>query len=107
MLFDCPPGSAEHAEFLRVMTVTSPRLCALMRGRPFEYDDMLATLTLPVLASHGEDDTFVWPALAYRLAETVQAGRASVYPDAGHAVFFDAPGRFNRELRELATGASQ
>jgi non-heme chloroperoxidase len=107
MLFDCPPGCAEHAEFLRLMTVTSPRLGALMRGRSFEYDDMLAKLTLPVLASHGEHDTFVRPALAYRLAETVLAGRASVYPDAGHAVFFDAPARFNRELSELANCASR
>lgn len=101
MLFDCPPGSTEHAEFMQAMTVTSPRIRALMRARPLEYDDMLARLTIPVLASHGAQDPFVMPELAHRLAEAVKAGRASVYPEAGHAVFFDAPERFNRELRDL------
>jgi non-heme chloroperoxidase len=105
MLFDYPPGSAEHTEILQTMTVASPRIRALMRAQPLEYDDMLARLTIPVLASHGEQDTFVMPELAYRLAEAVKAGRASVYPEVGHAVFFGAPGRFNRELRDLAISA--
>jgi non-heme chloroperoxidase len=104
-VFHCPLGCAQHTEFLQPMTVTSPRIRALMRARALEYDDMLARLRLPVLASHGEQDTFVRAELAWRLAETVNAGRASVYPDAGHAVFFDAPGRFNRELMDLATYA--
>jgi non-heme chloroperoxidase len=104
-LFHCPVGSAEHAEYLRAIAMTTPRTRALMRARPLEYDDMIARLTIPVLASHGEQDTFVRAELAYRLAEGVNDGHASVYHDAGHAVFFDAPGRFNCELMDLAAHA--
>jgi pimeloyl-ACP methyl ester carboxylesterase len=37
-----------------------------------------------------------------RLAGNVKNGRASIYPEAGHAPFYDQANRFNEELLAFA-----
>jgi non-heme chloroperoxidase len=95
------PGTAEYAEYMASIAVIPQHIRVLMRAHPFSFDAMLAKLSIPVLVSHGQRDAFVKWELANRVATTVRAGRPSLYKEAGHAVFFEHPERFNRELADL------
>ena len=55
----------------------------------------------PMLLSYGEQDVLVLPAMRKHMAELAKNATLSVYPDVGHAPFWEAPERFNRELREF------
>ena len=63
---------------------------------------LLRSLAIPVLLSHGAEDRVISPELSRWLAQTIPNARLSLYPDSGHAPFFEDPERFNRELEALA-----
>lgn len=65
-------------------------------------EDLLAHLTTPVLITHGARDEIVLPATAEEHAGLVPHARLSIYPDVGHAPFWEDPERFNGELAEFA-----
>lgn len=93
-----PPGSAAFRHHERVLARTQPAQRAWLRERPLDYDELLSTLDLPVLACHGGRDQVVLPRLAQRLAQTLPRATARVDPDAGHAPFLEHPGRFADDL---------
>ncbi|MGY4760094.1 alpha/beta fold hydrolase [Paenibacillus caseinilyticus] len=64
-------------------------------------DDLLASLAKPVLIAQGMHDQTVNPSVGRRIAEITPNSRLSLYDEAGHAVFWDQPERFNLELREF------
>lgn len=92
------PASPGYRHFERVLARTQPQQRAWLRERPLDYDALLATLQLPVLACHGGRDEVVLPRLAQRLAETLPHATARIHPHAGHAPFLEDPARFGDEL---------
>lgn len=76
-----------------------------MRSRTVSHRGTLAELDVPVLFSHGAEDRIVVPEAAAVGAELVTDARTSRYADVGHSPFWEAPDRFNAELREFADGA--
>jgi non-heme chloroperoxidase len=96
------PGTAEFARLYRIVTLTPPGVKKYFRSKPIDYAALLPTIALPVLATHGENDTFVKPELTRRLAAIVKNGHASIYPNSGHAPFYDQAERFNSELFAFA-----
>lgn len=91
----------DELAFLGLNLMTPPRVRKALFARTMRNDDVLAGVTVPVLVTHGERDIIVHPGAAKHIAAVVPAARMSVYPDAGHAVFFEAAERFNRELAEF------
>jgi len=78
---------------------------AVRRGlvsRTIDRDDMLQTLTLPVLVTEGEKDDVVLASHTAHLLSCVAHAEHSLYEGIGHAPPFEDPERFNRELAAFA-----
>jgi pimeloyl-ACP methyl ester carboxylesterase len=56
------------------------------------------TVTVPVLITHGRQDTVVLPAAAEMTASTIAHARLSWFDDCGHSPFVEDAARFNDEL---------
>ncbi|WP_233838578.1 alpha/beta fold hydrolase [Paraburkholderia sp. ZP32-5] len=98
------PGASEEdlAAMLRVVRQTTPETRRWLRERVLDYDELLATLAVPALVTHGELDPIVLPCLTGRLASVLPDVEVSLYPHTGHAPFIDQPARFNHELAAFA-----
>lgn len=83
--------------------VVPPHVRDSLRDRVVSHDDTLASLDVPVLVTHGEEDAVVRPDAARTYAELVDR-EVSWYADTGHSPFWERPARFNRELRAFACG---
>jgi pimeloyl-ACP methyl ester carboxylesterase len=71
-------------------------------GRPDEDTEILASITCPVLVTHGRRDEIILPAMAEFLANTIPGAILTFYEDSGHAPFWEEPERFNAELAAFA-----
>ena len=79
------------------------RVRANLAAREIDDDDVLRTLTMPVLVTHGRADTVALPAMAEHILDTCPTAHASWYDGVGHAPHLEDPERFNRELAALTT----
>lgn len=70
-------------------------------SRALTNDDLLPRLHKPVLITHGQNDEIVRPAAAEQHAAAIPHAQKSIYPNVGHAPFFEDTERFNRELRDF------
>jgi len=97
-----PLGDAEAATALAWnMTVPSAIRRALLT-RELDSSDVLRSVSVPVLVTHGRDDTIVLPSMAEHTRTFCPAATISWYHDVGHMPFWEAPDRFDRELADLA-----
>ena len=72
-------------------------------SRTLDHDTVLAALDAPVLIPHGLEDDIVLSTMADHNASLIPgAARTSYYPRVGHAIFWEAPDRFNSELHGFA-----
>lgn len=62
-------------------------------------DAVLRDLSIPVFLTHGKEDTIVLPDEAREHHEVIPKAEVSWYAGVGHSPFWEAPGRFNEELR--------
>ena len=69
------------------------------------YSDILASVSVPVLVTHGRDDAIVLPSMAEHTLIACPAATASWYDGVGHIPFWEALDRFDRELASLARSA--
>jgi non-heme chloroperoxidase len=60
--------------------------------------EALRRLTVPVLITHGRQDTVVLPGAAEMTASTIAHARLSWFDDCGHSPFVEDAERFNGEL---------
>ena len=97
------PLSADLHEAALCWNMVVPAEVRLALGsREIDSDDVLASLSVPVLVSHGREDIVVLPAMAEHVAAICPAAKVSWYSGVGHAPHIESPSRFNRELTELA-----
>jgi pimeloyl-ACP methyl ester carboxylesterase len=100
------PYPAEEVETLLCSGMAVPaRIRANLAAREIDGDDVLRTLEVPLLVSHGRADTVVLPAMAEHILATCPAAEASWYDGVGHTAFLEDPERFNRELADLTRRA--
>jgi pimeloyl-ACP methyl ester carboxylesterase len=76
-----------------------------MANRNLQNDDVVPKFLVPTLFILGGKDRSNSAPVLERLARSMKNARLSVYPDAGHATFAEAPERFNAELRRFAEAA--
>lgn len=60
--------------------------------------EALRRVTVPVMITHGREDTVVLPAAAEMTADTIAHARLSWFDDCGHSPFVEDAARFNDEL---------
>ena len=92
------PDPADFQTMLAFNMLAPLYVRAGLAGRPADYAGVLRALRLPVLVSHGEQDRILTTAMARFTASTVPGAQLSLYPDSGHAPFWEEPARFNGEL---------
>jgi non-heme chloroperoxidase len=94
--------AADDVETLLAASMTVPaRVRANLAARAVDCDDVLRTLEVPLLVSHGRLDPVVLPATAEHVLATCPTAEASWYDGAAHVPFLEEPERFNRELAAL------
>jgi pimeloyl-ACP methyl ester carboxylesterase len=86
------------------MTVPAKIRAALL-AREIDSDEVLAALAVPVLVTHGQEDTVILPAMGRHLLASCPGAKASWYAATGHAPFLEDPIRFNNELHDFARDA--
>jgi non-heme chloroperoxidase len=101
--FAAAPLPAGDVETLLAAALTVPApVRANLAAREIDDDEVLGALDVPLLFSHGRDDTVVLPAMAEHVLAVCPTAEASWYDGVGHVPHLEAPERFNRELAELA-----
>jgi pimeloyl-ACP methyl ester carboxylesterase len=84
--------------------IVPPHVRTGLHRRTVTHDDDLRAVDVPVLITHGEEDTIVLPEAGREHAELIDDATTSFYPETGHSPFWERPERFNRELREFVSG---
>ena len=69
--------------------------------RSIDSDDVLSNLSVPVLVTHGTEDTIVLPSMGRHVLDVCPTAEASWYEGVGHAPFLEDPERFDRELADF------
>ena len=77
-----------------------------LTSRELDYDDVLKTLSVPSLVTHGTADKLVLLSMAEHIVKTVPGARGSFYDGVGHVPFVEDFDRFNEELRNLTNSAN-
>jgi len=81
--------------------VVPAQVRASLFQREIDSDDVLQGLDVPVLVTHGRDDTAVLPAMAEHVVDLCPSAEVSWYEGVGHLSNLEEPERFNREVGEL------
>jgi len=87
--------------------VVPPEVRAALISRNLDNDDILSTLTIPVLVTHGRSDNIVLRSMAEHVARVCTTAQLSWYDDTGHMPFVESAERFNRELAEFVAGVNE
>jgi pimeloyl-ACP methyl ester carboxylesterase len=95
------PSAQDFYLFLGYNTIVPPYVREGLFSRSLEHDSLLRRLTVPVLITHGDEDAIVLRSMGEHTARMISGARASYYPNVGHATFWEAPDRFNRELHDF------
>lgn len=80
---------------------TPPRVREALQDRRVEHEGTLRGLDVPALLIHGEADAVVLPGAARKHADLIPDASTSFYPNVGHTPFWEAPDRFNDDLRSF------
>jgi pimeloyl-ACP methyl ester carboxylesterase len=78
-----------------------------LSNRPLEVDDLLKSLKLPVLVTHGSEDKNSNLIAAEYTAKMIPGAKLSVYQGIGHSPFFEDGPRFNAELAAFVRSAQK
>jgi non-heme chloroperoxidase len=100
-----PLSDDELAAALAWNMMVPPAIRGALFSRELDGSDILASASVPVLVTHGRDDTIVLPSMAEHTLAACPAATASWYDDVGHMPFWEVPDRFDRELAGLARTA--
>lgn len=98
-----PSGISAEERYLLLgfNVVVPPHVRQGLLSRNVDNDAVVGRMSKPMLLSWGEEDAVVLPAMRDHIADLVQHAQVSTYPEVGHAPFWEASERFNRELRDL------
>ncbi len=94
----------DHHYLLGFNAKVPPHVRTGLHSRTVTHDEDLRAIDVPTLLTHGEEDTVVLPGAAEEHSDLIDTAETSWYPDVGHSPFWEAPERFNRELREFVEG---
>jgi non-heme chloroperoxidase len=78
--------------------VVPPQVRGALIAREIDGDDVLSSISVPVLVTHGRDDAIVLPSMAQHTLDVCESAVASWYDDTGHMPFWEAAQRFDTEL---------
>jgi non-heme chloroperoxidase len=99
------PSREDAAFFLGISISVPPHVRKGLLSRTVDNDDLLTTLSAPVLLSYGSNDEIVLPSMGEHHKALMPEAIYSVHHGIGHAPFHEDPDRFNRDLAAFALAA--
>jgi non-heme chloroperoxidase len=105
--FSIQPTQEEYETMLAFNMMVPPKVRLGLSGRPLEVDDMLRSLKLPVLVTHGAEDKNSNLIAAEYTAKMIPGAKLSIYQGVGHSPFFEATPRFDAELAAFVRSAQK
>jgi non-heme chloroperoxidase len=105
--FSIQPTQEEYETILAFNMMVPAKVRLGMSNRPLEVDEMLRSLKLPVLVTHGAEDKNSNLIAAEYTAKMIPGARLSVYQGIGHSPFFEDAPRFNSELAAFVRSAQK
>jgi non-heme chloroperoxidase len=95
------PSSEDLYFVLGYNTIVPPYVREGLFGRTIDHDAVIRSTRKPASLVYGEADQIVSPRMCTHLETLVPHATVSTYPQTGHMPFWEAPDRFNRELRDF------
>src|SRR6478609_26593 len=105
--FSKQPSQDEFEIMLSFNMMVPPKVRLGLSNRPLEVDDLLKSLKLPVLVTHGSEDKNSNLIAAEYTAKMIPGAKLSVYQGIGHSPFFEDAPRFNAELAAFVRSAQK
>jgi non-heme chloroperoxidase len=105
--FSKQPTAEEYETMLAFNMMVPPKVRLGLSNRPLNIDDILRSLKLPVLVTHGSEDKNSNLIAAEYTAKMIPGAKLSVYQGIGHSPFFEDPARFNAELAAFVRSAQK
>jgi non-heme chloroperoxidase len=105
--FSVQPTQEEYEMMLAFNMMVPPKVRLGLGNRVLQVDDMLRSLKLPVLVTHGSEDKNSNLIAAEYTAKMIPGAKLSVYQGIGHAPFFEDAPRFNAELAAFVRSAQK
>lgn len=96
-----PLPTDDFAEAVAWNVAVHPKVRTALVAGEVDGNDVLQSLTVPVLVTHGEVDTVILPAMAKHIAATCPSAEISWYSGVGHIPQIEDAERFNRELADF------
>ena len=100
--FEIEPPPAEFEVMLGFNALVAPEVRANLAARDLDNSDILASIDVPVLVTHGRQDVVVLPASGELFLNACKNATSAWYDGVGHVPFVEDAERFNRDLAELA-----
>ena len=98
MCFSRDPSAEELYTMLGYNVSVPPYVRQALFSRAFDNDDLLPTITKPVLITHGANDAIVRRTVVEQHAAAIAHAQTDIMARAGHAPFWDDAEAFNRRL---------
>ena len=105
--FSVQPTQDEYETMLAFNMMVPPKVRLGLSNRPLNIDDILTSLKLPVLVTHGSEDKNSNLIAAEYTAKMIPGAKLSIYQGVGHSPFFEATPRFNAELAAFVRSAQK
>ena len=105
--FSKQPSQDEFEMMLSFNMMVPPKVRLGLSNRPLEVDELLKSLKLPVLVTHGSEDKNSNLIAAEYTAKMIPGAKLSVYQGIGHSPFFEDAPRFNAELAAFVRSAQK
>jgi non-heme chloroperoxidase len=91
--------------FLGYNMIVPPSVRHGLLARSLNNDSVIEKMRRPMLLTYGQQDRIALPRMCTHITELARHAEVSSYPGVGHAPFWEAPERFNRELRAFRDSA--
>jgi pimeloyl-ACP methyl ester carboxylesterase len=100
------PSGDEMELTLSYVMLAPAHVRRMVLARTRNDGEVLPTLRVPVLVTHGGMDRIIRPAIGEYTASAVPGASLSLYGGVGHSPFFEDAERFNRDLAEFVRMAN-
>jgi len=105
--FSKQPTQDEYETMLSFNMMVPPKVRLGLSNRPLDVDELLKSLRLPVLVTHGSEDKNSNLIAAEYTTKMIPGAKLSVYQGIGHSPFFEDAPRFNAELAAFVRSAQK
>jgi len=102
LCFADEPSESQLYLMLGYNVAVPPHVRQALFARAFDNDDLLPTLRIPALITHGMQEAIVKPSAVDQHQAGLPHAQVQMVPDAGHAPFWEAANAFNARLATFA-----